>query len=105
MASPMKMRPIALSGRGSLGDHRRYPGCRLLITCALCGWEKSYNPERVIARLRELNTGGHGTPLEQVARRIGWNCPACHHVRWRADLAWAPGMDIREIKRLTNLHR
>lgn len=101
----MKMRPISVGGTPTVGDHRRYPGCRLLLTCALCGWEKSYNPERVIRRLQELRTGGTATPLEQVARRVAWNCPGCRHVKWRCDLAWAPGMDLREIKRLTNLAR
>jgi hypothetical protein len=101
----MKMRSIPLVGTTTLGDHRRYPGCRLLLVCALCGWWKSYKVERVILRLRELRAGGHATTLDQVARRVGWDCPACHRVRWRAEFGWPAGMDEREIKRLANLYR
>ena len=36
----------------SVGDFRRYPGCRLYLTCGLCGWSKNYSVERVINRLR-----------------------------------------------------
>lgn len=93
-------RPIPIGGVVTLGEHLRYPGCRLLLTCALCGWTKTYRPARIIDRLRELKAGGHSTTLAQVARRIGWNCPGCHRVKWRTDFAWPAGMDDREIRRL-----
>ena len=48
-----KMRIVPIGDTATLGDHRRYPGARLLLACALCGWSKSYRPERVIDRLRE----------------------------------------------------
>jgi RNase P subunit RPR2 len=88
-----------------LGDYRRYPGCRLRLTCALCGWSKAYSAERVIERLRALRAGGHDTPVGVVARRVAWTCPGCGRVRWRSDLAWPPGMDEREVQRLANLYR
>ena len=99
------MRPIPTAGTASLGDFRRYPGCRLLIACAACSWAKSYSPQRVIDRLRELKAGGHATSLADVARRVGWNCPACQRMRWRAPFAWPANVDAREVKRLTNLYR
>lgn len=99
------MRPIPAEGTASIGDFRRYPGCRLLLACAACSWSKSYNPERVIDRLHELKAGGHATRLADVARRVGWNCPACQRMRWRAQFAWPDNIDEREVKRLTNLFR
>jgi hypothetical protein len=100
-----KMQPIRTPDTAALGDHRRFPGARLLIACTLCSWSKSYRPERVIQRLRELKAGGHATTLRQVAGRVAWNCPACHRVKWRAEFAFAASMDEREIKRLANLYR
>jgi hypothetical protein len=88
-----------------MGDYRRYPGARLLLTCAQCGWSKDYSAERVIDRLRALRAGGHDTRVEQVARRIGWNCPGCGRVMWRAEFAWPPGMTEADVKRLANLYR
>lgn len=100
-----KMRIVPIGDTATLGDHRRYPGARLLLACALCGWSKSYRPERVIDRLRELRSGGHATRLEQVARRVAWNCPGCGRVKWRAQFAWPAGFDEREARRLANLYR
>ena len=51
----MSDRPIHLDESASVGDFARYPGCRLTITCALCGWSKGYNPERILARLRQTS--------------------------------------------------
>ena len=99
------MRIIPTDASASMGDYRRYPGCRLLITCAVCGWSKSYSPGRIIVRLQELKAGGHATPVAAIPRRIGWNCPACHRTRWRAQFAWPPTVNEREVKRLTNLYR
>ena len=99
------MRLIPHDGTSALGDFQRHPGCRLLIVCALCGWSKGYNPERVIARLHQLKAGGHATRLPDVAKRVGWDCPACHHVKWRAQFAWPASLPDSEIKRLTNRYR
>jgi hypothetical protein len=99
------MRQIPLGPEASLGDFRRYPGCRLTITCAMCGWSKAYSPGRIIARLQELKAGGYSSPLSLVARRVQWPCPGCHRLRWRAGLAWPADLDAREAKRLANLYR
>jgi hypothetical protein len=88
-----------------LGDHRRFPGCRFLITCALCGWAKGYNPERVLTRLHQLRAGGYATPVGELARRVAWPCPGCGRVKWRSELAWPPGFDEREARRLASLYR
>jgi hypothetical protein len=103
--APAKMHPAAARDGVTISDYRRFPGARLLIACCLCGWEKSYHPERVIERLRQLKTGGHATPLDQIARRVAWPCPGCHRVKWRAVFAWPAGLDETEIKRLANLYR
>jgi hypothetical protein len=99
------MRAIPLGPEASIGDFRRYPGCRLALTCAMCGWTKGYNPERIIARLHELKAGGHATPLRTVAKRVQWPCPGCGRLRWRAGLAWPADFDAREARRLANLYR
>jgi hypothetical protein len=103
MTPPMRIIPIG--DKATLGDHRHYPGSRVLITCTLCGWSKSYRPDRIIERMRTLKTGGHATPLAQVARRVAWPCPGCGRVHWRAQFAWPAGFDQREAKRLANLYR
>ena len=97
---PRPFRPIPLGDEASVGDCARYPGCRLTITCALCGWCKGYDPERIILRLRELRAGGHATRLDMVARRVAWPCPGCHRVKWRAALAWPPNLTEAEARRL-----
>jgi hypothetical protein len=89
----------------TLGDHRRYPGCRFLVQCMLCGWQKDYSPERIIARLHEQRTGGNPTQIRYLARRIGWTCPGCGRAKWRVEFAWPPDMDEREIRRLVNQSR
>ena len=99
------IRPIHVDDSASVGDFRRYPGCRLTITCALCGWMKLYNPERIIDRLRELRTGGHTTRLGEVARRVQWPCPGCHRVRWKGGLAWPADITEAEVKRLAARYR
>ena len=100
-----QMRIIPIGDKATLGDHRHYPGARVLITCTLCGWSKSYRPDRIIDRMRALKTGGHATPLAQVARRVAWPCPGCGRVHWRAQFAWPAGFDQREAKRLANMYR
>ncbi|MEW5685885.1 MAG: hypothetical protein AB1942_13280 [Pseudomonadota bacterium] len=99
------MRAIPLGAEASIGDFQRYPGCRLAITCAACGWSKAYDPERVIVRLQALKAGGYATRLGEVARRVQWNCPACQRVHWRASLAWPPEMNPREARRLADRYR
>jgi hypothetical protein len=101
----MTMRPIADTASAALGDHRRYPGCRVLVVCTGCEWAKDYNPERVIDRLNALKAGGHRTVLTEVARRVSRRCPRCHEVGWRAQFAWPANLSEREIKRLANLYR
>lgn len=97
---PRPMRAIPVGPEASVGDAARYPGCRLTITCAMCGWAKGYNPERVLGRLRELKAGGHATRLDVVARRVQWPCPGCHRLKWRAGFAWPPDMTEAEARRL-----
>jgi hypothetical protein len=100
-----ELRPIPADRTAAIGAFRRHPGCRLMLACAACGWSKSYNPERVIDRLRELKAGGHTTRLVDVARRVGWNCPACQRTRWRAQFAWPPSLTPGEAKRLADRYR
>ena len=95
----------ASASEAAVGDYPRYPGARLLLSCALCGWSKDYNPERIIDRLRQLKTGGHTTLVRQIASRVGWNCPGCGRVNWRTDFAWPPGMDDAEIRRIAARYR
>jgi hypothetical protein len=101
----MKGETILAGDATRLEEHRRYPGCRVRLTCSLCGWSKDYDPARIIDRLNRLRVSGHTTTLRQVAGRVGWNCPGCRHVKWRAQFAWPDGLEAREIKRLTNLYR
>lgn len=101
----MTWRAIPGADTATLGDYRRYPGCRLLIVCADCGLAKDYNPERVIARLNALRAGGYPTLLPQVAARVARRCSRCHQATWRAEFAWPADMDEREIKRLADRYR
>ncbi len=101
----MKWRPAPGGAQAKVGDYPQYPGARLLLSCALCGWSKDYNPERVIDRLHDLKAGGHATRMVEVARRVGWNCPGCGRVRWLVDFAWPPGLSESEIKRIANRYR
>jgi hypothetical protein len=98
-------RPVASDNALTLGDHRRHPASRLLLTCAMCGWSKAYSPERAIDRLHELKAGGHATPVGHLARRVAWPCPACHRIKWRTDLAQPADLDPREAKRLAGVYR
>lgn len=100
LAPTRPIRAIPLGPEASVGDFQRYPGCRLTITCAMCGWTRGYNPERILRRLQELKVGGYATPLGVVARRVQWPCPACHRVRWRAGLGWPPELTEAEARRL-----
>jgi hypothetical protein len=88
-----------------MGDYRRFPGCRLQLVRAMCGWSKTYSPERIVARLQELRAGGHHTPLDRVAARVAWTCPGCGRIRWRVQFAWPQNLDHREARRLADLYR
>ncbi len=104
-ASHWKMSPIPAAAEDSVGDFRRFPGCRLLLRCSACSWSRAYDPERVIARLQELRAGGHATRLADAARRVAWPCPACGRLRWRMQFAWPPDFDPREARRLAARYR
>jgi hypothetical protein len=101
----MRPQPVPATGALKLIDHRRYPGSRVYLTCALCGWTKGYSAQRIIDRLRALRGGGHDTAVGVVAKRVAWPCPGCGRVKWRSDLAWPPGMQESEIRRLANQYR
>jgi len=96
------MRPIPTGATAPIGAYLKYPGSRLLLSCSACSWSKAYRPEAVIARLRQLRGGGHDTPLADLTRRVGWNCPRCSRMRWRFELAWPDDLDPREVRRLAN---
>ena len=83
----------------TMADAGLYPGCQLLVSCGACGHRKSYNPGRVVMRLRELRLGGTLVTLGEIAGRIERKC-RCGTRDWRADLAWPPGMRDGDIKRL-----
>ena len=101
----MEIRPISTSAETTVGDYRRYPGCRVVIVCTGCRWQADHCPERIIDRLRELKAGGHGTRLDKVAGRVTKRCPRCHQVAWRAEFGWPASLKESDIKRLANLYR
>jgi hypothetical protein len=98
-------RPVEATGPLTLGDHRRHPASRLLLTCSLCGWTRTYSAERCIDRLRQLRAGGHATEVGRLAARVAWPCPGCHRIKWRTDLAQPADLDPREARRLAGLYR
>lgn len=99
------MRAIPIDRQAVIGDHPRWPGCRLTLTCAACGWTRGYDPARVLARLQALKAGGYTTPLAQVARRVQWPCPGCHRLHWRCGFAYPEPPDPREARRLAGRYR
>lgn len=100
-----ELRRIVCAPEDSLGDFRRFPGCRLILDCAMCGWSKTYDPERIIDRLRALKSGGHTTRIVQVAARVAWPCPACGRLKWRTQLAYPSTLTETEARRLANRYR
>jgi hypothetical protein len=40
----MSMRPIADTASAILSDHRRYPGCRLLVVCTVADGRRTTVP-------------------------------------------------------------
>ena len=106
--APKTLRDFVAVGAGSdapLEDHRRYPLCRVLLFCGLCGWARDYNPERIIERLRALRAGGYKTPVSHVARRVGWTCPGCGRCSWGSKLAYAKDVSPSEIQRAMRVIR
>lgn len=103
MRTEAPLRNIPLGPNASIGDFQRYPGCRLAITCAMCGFTKDYDPQRVIGRLQALKAGGATAPMAEIARRVQWPCPRCHRLRWRVGLAWPP--DAYEARRIAARER
>ncbi|MES2343661.1 MAG: hypothetical protein V4597_18485 [Pseudomonadota bacterium] len=101
----MNWRAAASGETAKVGDYPRYPGARLLFSCALCDWSRDYDPERIIDRLRQLKVGGHDTRVVEIARRVGRTCPRCGQVKWRADFAWPPGMRDSEVRRIADRYR
>lgn len=99
------MRRIAAGPTAVIGDFQRYPACRLLLICGACGWNKPYDPERILARLLQLKSGGHATRLDQVAKRVQWPCPGCHRLHWKAQFAYPPHIDAGEARRLAARYR
>lgn len=89
----------------TVGDFRRFPGCRVLIVCTGCGLSKGYDPEGVIDRLRKLRAGGYPTPLAAVAARIKRRCPCCGEGAWRAQFAWPASVSEQDVKRLATIDR
>jgi hypothetical protein len=101
----MEMRPISTSAETTIGDYRRYPGCRVVIACTGCGWRTIHGPEQVIDRLRALKAGGHATSLVRLAGRVTKRCPLCRQVAWRAGFGWPASLRESDIRRLANLYR
>ena len=97
--------PVGVGSDTPLEDHRRYPLCRVMLFCGLCGWARDYNPERIVERLRALKTGGYRTPVALVARRVGWNCPGCGRCSWGTKLAYWKETDPKAVQRMTRLSR
>jgi hypothetical protein len=100
-----QVRRIATDNTTSLGDFRRWPGCRLLLTCTWCRATETYDPERIIARLQERRTGGPATQLRGLPGKVTRDCPHCGKRRWLAEFGWPAGTDAREVRRLANQYR
>lgn len=97
---PVEMHPIPLRSTDPLEDYRRYPGCRLLLTCSACDYARHYNPERIVMRLRELRVGGYKTPIVGIAAQMRRPCPACQKMKWTTRLAYPADLTEAEAKRL-----
>ena len=44
---------LGVNAHAPLATWLNHPGARLRLRCALCGWEKAYDPERIARRLEE----------------------------------------------------
>ncbi|MDP3747783.1 MAG: hypothetical protein Q8Q88_12130 [Phenylobacterium sp.] len=81
-----------------LEDARRYPGCVLMLGCAVCSWARGYEVGE--ARLYELRDGGFTTLVSDVAGSVKRPCPKCKGKDWVTQLAYPGHIDARETKRL-----
>lgn len=88
-----------------VGDFRKHPGSRVVFFCNGCNAPKSYDPERIIDRLRERRLGGYNTPIREVGHFARMTCPKCGATGWNTQLAYPPNLDEREAKRLANRYR
>jgi hypothetical protein len=104
-ASRRDFRIVNGSGETALLDHRRYPLCRVLLSCGACGWARGYKPERILDRLRVLRAGTVRTPVQDVARRVQWPCPGCGRLHWSTVLAWPADVSENDIKRMASAYR
>jgi|GEM_PF-4531294 len=72
----------------TLSSLARSPSVHLRIVCAKCRKPKLAKPAAVIARLTAEGTGGHETPLDQLAALIRGPCPSCQAKRWEVAAFW-----------------
>jgi hypothetical protein len=94
------MRRIAAPAQLTLGEHIRYPGCKLVLFCGACDWSKAYEVGNVIDGLRALRKGGYHTHVEFVPELVRAHCPACSQKRWKACFGYPEDLDAREARRL-----
>ena len=80
------MKVLAVNAHAPLATWLNHPGARLRLRCALCGWAKTYDPERIARRLAALKRGGPMTPISAVAQSVQWPCPGCRRMRWTTAL-------------------
>jgi hypothetical protein len=64
-------------------------GARVRLVCGACTWSRTYDPHRLIARLKEKGAGGEATAIAHVARHIQWPCPMCRRMGWVTQPDWA----------------
>ncbi|MBP6877040.1 MAG: hypothetical protein KBC34_03390 [Phenylobacterium sp.] len=71
-----------------------------MLACGGCGWRRRYDPLRIAHRLYTLGDGGLQTPAADVAKQVKDACRRCGARNWDTCLAYPPGFDEREAKRL-----
>ena len=76
------MEVLPVNAHAPLASHHHHPGSRLKLYCAACAWARTYDPQKIAARLVALKRGGPMTPISAVARSVQWPCPACRRMRW-----------------------
>jgi len=77
---------LAVNAHAPIAVSRHHPGARFELRCGACGWTRTYDPERIAARLVALKRGGPMTPIAAVAQHVQWPCPACRRMRWKTAL-------------------
>ena len=75
-------------------------GARVKLVCGACAWSKSYDPRRLVARLKEKAAGDEATAIAHVARFVQWPCPACRRMAWVTQPD-GPGPAPRAERRVT----